>query len=207
MKKPIISTIVASTLLVSSTLPAFAEKFENPIQPQNTISLSNDNEVNRIPVEFFNSAHPDAIKDPEIIEKYNEILKEKFEENSNIQTDFTSENKALENSGGVTTYNAGVIAIYDIPGIGQVALLATGLVVIGGVLYGVGTWLYDVVSSWLQSETARDIIADKKKGSILREFPSEYLDKTLNEIEKDAKKGVPNAKKAKKLLTDKRFDK
>lgn len=57
-----------------------------------------------------------------------------------------------------------------------------------------------------KNKTAKDIISDKKKAAIHREFPGEYLDKTLPEIERDAKQGVKNAKKAKKLLTDNRFN-
>lgn len=99
------------------------------------------------------------------------------------------------------------VPLYFIPGIGQVALFATGVVVIGGITYGASSWLAKAVKSFLQAQTADEIISKNKKASIRKEFPSEYLDKTLNEIEKDAKAGKARAKKAKKLLTDKRFDK
>ncbi|HEY9062031.1 MAG TPA: DNRLRE domain-containing protein [Pseudobacteroides sp.] len=56
-------------------------------------------------------------------------------------------------------------------------------------------------------EKAKDIIAKHKKGSINQKFPKEYYDKTIGEIEKDAKAGNKNAKAAKKLLNDKDFDK
>jgi bifunctional DNA-binding transcriptional regulator/antitoxin component of YhaV-PrlF toxin-antitoxin module len=52
-------------------------------------------------------------------------------------------------------------------------------------------------------KTAQEIISEKKKGSINREFPGEWLDKTLKEIEE----ADENARKAKKLLNDKRFNK
>jgi len=55
--------------------------------------------------------------------------------------------------------------------------------------------------------TAQEIIAESKKGSIYQEFPEEFLDKTLDEINKAAKKGNKVAKKARKLITDKRFNK
>ncbi|MCG7315952.1 hypothetical protein [Brevibacillus laterosporus] len=100
-----------------------------------------------------------------------------------------------------------VVAVYAIPGIGEVALLATGAIAIGGAIYSVGSWLYDVFQSWFKADTADDIISSKKKGSIRREFPTEWLNKTLDEIESAAQRGDKNAKKAKKLLTDKRFDK
>jgi hypothetical protein len=56
-------------------------------------------------------------------------------------------------------------------------------------------------------QTAKNIIAGEKKGSINREFPKEWLNKTYEEISKAAKAGDKSAKKAKKLLDDKRFDK
>eukprot|EP01012_Entosiphon_sulcatum_P009528 TRINITY_DN15383_c0_g1_i1.p2 TRINITY_DN15383_c0_g1~~TRINITY_DN15383_c0_g1_i1.p2 ORF type:complete len:107 (-),score=28.59 TRINITY_DN15383_c0_g1_i1:62-355(-) len=57
------------------------------------------------------------------------------------------------------------------------------------------------------AKTAGDIIGETKKGSINREFPEEWRNKTPEEIEKAAKSGDKSAQKAKKLLNDKRFDK
>ena len=56
-------------------------------------------------------------------------------------------------------------------------------------------------------QTAGEIISKEKKGAINREFPSQWRDATLDEIDKAAKKGDKSAQKAKKLLNDKRFDK
>jgi RHS repeat-associated protein len=56
-------------------------------------------------------------------------------------------------------------------------------------------------------EKARDIIAKEKKGAINREFPKEWEDKTLDEIDEAARMGDKSAQKAKKLLNDHRFDK
>jgi len=44
-------------------------------------------------------------------------------------------------------------------------------------------------------------------GSINREFPDEYRDETLRDIEKTAKAGDQTAKKALKLLRDGRYKK
>ena len=57
------------------------------------------------------------------------------------------------------------------------------------------------------AKTADEIIAVEKKGSIRREFPGEHLGKTLKEIEELARQGNRSAKKAKKLLRDRRFNK
>ena len=134
------------------------------------------------------------------------------QQNSNNEEDIANQilegnDKLNSQTGEVNQAQAAVVAVYFVPGIGQVSILATGAIIVGKAIYKVGSWIYAAVQSYLKDDTARDIINKKKKGSILREFPSEYLDKTLNQIEGDAKKGKKNAKKAKKLLTDKRFDK
>ncbi|SMG45164.1 hypothetical protein [Paraburkholderia susongensis] len=54
---------------------------------------------------------------------------------------------------------------------------------------------------------ACDIISAECKGSVLREFPGQYLDSTLNDIQNDAQDGVKDARKALKLLNDGRFKK
>ncbi|MGZ2746840.1 hypothetical protein [Burkholderia stagnalis] len=54
---------------------------------------------------------------------------------------------------------------------------------------------------------ACDVISAECKGSVLREFPSQYLGTTLNEIQGDARNGVKDARKALKLLNDNRFKK
>ncbi|MDT7893648.1 MAG: hypothetical protein RRA51_04955 [Armatimonadota bacterium] len=57
--------------------------------------------------------------------------------------------------------------------------------------------------------TAEQIIADEKRASIKRkkDFPSELLDKTFDEIDRLAKQGSRRAKQMRKMLTDSRFDK
>ncbi|SMB93716.1 RHS repeat-associated core domain-containing protein [Desulfonispora thiosulfatigenes DSM 11270] len=88
-----------------------------------------------------------------------------------------------------------------------VGFLTTGYIL---VKLGIGIfskWIVHKVTYIFYNITAREVIGKYKKGAINREFPSEYLDKTLDEIERLAKKGVKTAKKAKKLLQDKRFDK
>lgn len=54
---------------------------------------------------------------------------------------------------------------------------------------------------------ACDIISAECKGSILREFPGQYLNSTYNDIQGDARDGIKDARKALKLLDDNRFKK
>ena len=58
--------------------------------------------------------------------------------------------------------------------------------------------------------TAAEIIAQEKRGSILREFPSEFLNRTYDQIVQAARQGnrsAKNARKAKKLLDQRKYDK
>ena len=70
-----------------------------------------------------------------------------------------------------------------------------------------GVLVHNMCKVGKDSETADKIISKEKKGSIRSRFPSEMLDKTLEEIEREAKKGNKIAQTAKKLLTDKAFNK
>lgn len=54
---------------------------------------------------------------------------------------------------------------------------------------------------------ACDIISSECKGTVLREFPGQYLNSPLNKIQDDANDGVKAARKALKLLNDNRFKK
>ncbi|MBE3551035.1 MAG: hypothetical protein IMX03_07420 [Brockia lithotrophica] len=55
---------------------------------------------------------------------------------------------------------APLVGVYAIPGIGQVAFLATGAVVVGGVTFYAGSWLYEKIIS--------DIIAYKIPKRLLK---------------------------------------
>jgi len=105
---------------------------------------------------------------------------------------------------------AWAVPLYFIPGIGEVLLIGTVIVVSGVAIYYAGSWIYNKVKYYLSersSKTAQEIISSEKKGSINREFPASMKNKTLKEIEKLAREGNRDAQKAKKLLNDKRFNK
>lgn len=108
--------------------------------------------------------------------------------------------------GGATAYAGS----YLIPGVGQVLLAATGVVIIGGVTIYATHWAANAIKNFFNNEdnmTANDIISNRRKAGVRREFPGEYLDKTLKQIKKEADAGKSRAKKAKKLLQDGRFKK
>ncbi|WP_199928282.1 hypothetical protein [Brevibacillus brevis] len=191
--KKILSAVIATSILAVYSGGTYASA-----KTDSSVSLQvNENKPTQIiiPKEFFDPNHPKAIKDPETIKKFEKILKEIEAKDKTLVSSVDKPQKTP------------AIAVYFVPGIGQVALVATGVVLIGTALYYAGDWLYDCVDSWLNAETADEYISKNRKGSIRREFPSEYLDRTLNEIEKDAKNGERKARTAKKLLNDNRFKK
>ncbi|MBN3806264.1 hypothetical protein GXB81_24870 [Paraburkholderia sp. Ac-20336] len=67
--------------------------------------------------------------------------------------------------------------------------------------------VWELAASDRGSMYACDIISAECRGSILREFPSQYLNSSLNDIQGDARVGVKAARKALKLLNDSRFKK
>jgi hypothetical protein len=56
-------------------------------------------------------------------------------------------------------------------------------------------------------KTAREIIGEECEAGIHREFPAQWLDKRLEEILQAAKQGNWSARKALKLLNNRRFKK
>ena len=57
------------------------------------------------------------------------------------------------------------------------------------------------------NDTAQKVISAERKGSIRREFPKEYLNKTVQQIIDEKNKGIAAARKAWKLLNDNRWKK
>lgn len=53
--------------------------------------------------------------------------------------------------------------VYFIPGIGEIAITATGAVIVAGVAVVAGTWLYSTITHWLSTSQARTIAKIKAK--------------------------------------------
>lgn len=92
---------------------------------------------------------------------------ESFAMEGNTPVNTTSELKKNEEQ---KYGSAAIIGVYAIPGIGEVALLATGAVVLGGVAYGAGSWLGKKVKTWLASQNIANKVPNKLKKS------TNYLD-------------------------------
>lgn len=53
--------------------------------------------------------------------------------------------------------------VYFIPGIGQIVIAVTGIVVVAGVSIAAGTWLYNTIVDWLSNSEARTIAQVRAK--------------------------------------------
>ncbi|MFM0398190.1 hypothetical protein [Paraburkholderia aspalathi] len=73
--------------------------------------------------------------------------------------------------------------------------------------FGISDNVQEIAATDRDSMYACDVITAECKGSVLREFPGQYLNSTLGDIQSDANDGVKEARKALKLLNDNRFKK
>ena len=74
-----------------------------------------------------------------------------------------------------TLCSAGVL-VYAIPGIGQVLLTATGVLIIAGVTISAGTWLYKKIKKWINKKNIEKQEINEAKSKI----PSRLKDKNGN---------------------------
>lgn len=74
-------------------------------------------------------------------------------------------NKAVEvsSSDGPQTRLPIAAGVYFIPGIGEIAIAATGAIVVAGVAIVAGTWLYDTITNWLSDSSEREIAQVRAK--------------------------------------------
>ena len=66
----------------------------------------------------------------------------------------------------IQTYDLGeagaiIAGTWWIPGVGEVVITTAGVIIVAGVIYGVGTWVYDTVTQWF-AERAEQAYEDAK---------------------------------------------
>jgi len=64
-----------------------------------------------------------------------------------LSSDLETKDSARENVG----FAPALAGVYLIPGVGEVAIAATGAIVIAGVTIAVGNWIYTTVVNWVES--------------------------------------------------------
>lgn len=198
-KLKIIVALFLSLSLFSVASPLLTvlaqEEFSNYEKPTNTAtSLTNDEFIGEDGNVYNSNDLINALKESGVVVELQEV-------NNNISI---SRYSAV---GELAPYIGWVAAI---PGIGKVVITTAGIAVSGVVIFKTGSWVWNQVKAWFSNTdnwTADQYISKKRKAGIRREFPSEYLGKTIKQINADAKKGNARARKAKKLLNDSRWKK
>jgi hypothetical protein len=98
-------------------------------------------------------------------------------------------NQAVEVSGsssGIIQPQMAVAAgVYFIPGIGEIAIAATGVIIVAGVAVVAGSWLYDTITDWLGNSDARAIA--KIKGKIPSRLRDDNGDVDLGKFDQKVK--------------------
>lgn len=200
-KKKLLLTTIAITLF-NATYPVIASA-EEMIQPEakvtDTATLGSNQFIGEDGNVYTEKDLVDALSNGEAV-----VSKLGEEQSTSTGDSFQIASAA---AGSLGWFLGSSLAI---PGIGQVVITVGGLAIGGIVVFKAGSWAWNKAKAYMADETnwtADQIISKKRKGSIRREFPSEYLKKTLKQINAEAKKGNARARKAKKLLQDGRFKK
>ena len=97
-------------------------------------------------------------------------------------------NQAIEISGSnndIQPRMAIAAGVYFIPGIGEIAIAATGAIVVAGVTIAVGSWLYNTITDWLNDSEARTIA--KIKGKIPARLRDDNGDVDLGKFDQKVK--------------------
>lgn len=80
---------------------------------------------------------------------------------------------------------AAAAGVYFIPGIGNIAIAATGAIFVAGVSIAAGTWLYNTITDWLSDSDSRKIA--KIKGKIPARLRNENGDVDLGKFDQNVK--------------------
>lgn len=77
----------------------------------------------------------------------------------------TTPEECLVSQNNQQNSRAAVVAVYFVPGLGEVALLATGAIAIGATVYSVGSWAYKTFTNWLKTSAKKEAQDAAKKVS------------------------------------------
>lgn len=187
--KRLLTLLLAFVMLMSTNVTAFAS---------NTTTLSieiiNANDYIYVNGKYFSQ------------KEFTDLLNATTPEKSLVKQN----NQNSQNKTNSLMAAPAVVAVYFVPGLGEVALLATGVIVIGAVGYAAGSWAYDTFTNWLQTSAkqeakdAADSVSNKVKvsGSNDKIDLGQFTDKNGN-TPKNKKSGVFTSKKDNRYTIEK----
>lgn len=127
--KKVLSSMVVVSMSLSVVLPASANGTQESAQEQNNSNFIVSDEGVSINRTYYSK------------EEFEELLNQAVEQQSS---------EIFDKSPGFQTnaIPAIVAGTYLIPGVGEVMITATGVILIGGAVIAGGTWLYNTVANW-----------------------------------------------------------
>lgn len=137
MNKKLVLKLCALTILSSMAMTSVSSVQASAASqsvPSTVVSVDSSNK---------NTQDAGSIKTLDVSEK------DKLEIKQFLEKENKESKKQKNNTKIVAMAIPAVVAVYTIPGVGEVALLATGAIVIGGVAYYAGSWLYDKVMPYI----------------------------------------------------------
>jgi hypothetical protein len=184
--KRLLALLLAFVMLMSTNVTAFASN----TTPQSS-ETNNANDYIYINGKYFSQ------------EEFSALLNATTPEKSLV-------NQNNQNKPTTLMAAPAVVAVYFVPGLGEVALLATGVIVIGSVAYMAGTWAYDTFNNWLktsakqEAKDAADSVSNKVKvnGSNDKIDLGQFTDKNGN-TPKNKKSGIFTSRKDNRYTIEK----
>jgi len=151
-----LSTCIISSIALSSPSKVYASDLNN--KSTETISKQHDKEVltrTNLKKVKSNETHTTSQKvftKEEIEKMQSEIQAAKKTQGILFQ------NKSMAFADG---YEYALLGIYEIPGIGEVALATTGVIIVGGSVLYIGSYVYTKVMEWIASSNELVDVSDR----------------------------------------------
>ncbi|MGL9970963.1 hypothetical protein [Enterococcus sp. DIV1420a] len=136
MNKKVLVKIVASLLVFSITLTGFPLSFIHH-ELFETVVLADENSKN--------SSNEKVVK-PVVVTNNDLIINGKKVNEEELKALLDKKMPSLSRIGGLAT-------VYFIPGVGEVALTVTGVIILGGVTIGAGHWAYKTIKNYFKEHT------------------------------------------------------
>ncbi|EAE0901572.1 hypothetical protein Y136_03280 [Listeria monocytogenes] len=136
MNKKVLVKIVASLLVLSITLTGFPLSFINH-ELFETVALAD---------EVSKESSNEKVSKPVVVTNDDLIINGKKYNEEELKA-------LLDQTVSIQPRMIGAAALYFVPGVGQVALTATGVIILGGVTIGAGHWAYKTIKNYFKEHT------------------------------------------------------
>lgn len=179
-----VASLSIATLCLTAVAPVSAATGENnnlktTVQADTPVDWKFEyNSIEEVPKELF---EPGYYSEEEIIYLPSEYLNP-YHPDTISTTYANGDSKQKDGEIRTMAFPIAAAGIYMIPGIGQVAITATGGLIVAGVAVSAGSWIYNKVSAYFSEKAAKEAAAKipkslKKSGSSTTVDLSKFKDK------------------------------